>query len=102
MPFLSDVLLTLIWRTKHGKKLTEAHRDHVYQIAIKAGLKHWQVSAIHAFWALNAAIIGIIAAIVGGQVPLLAFLVVLGVAVWVHLWVRRVGVKAGLVGSNIA
>jgi UDP-GlcNAc:undecaprenyl-phosphate/decaprenyl-phosphate GlcNAc-1-phosphate transferase len=102
MPFLSDVLLTLIWRMKHGKKIAEAHRDHVYQIALKAGLKHWQVSAIHAFWAFNAAIVGIIAAVVGGQVPLLAFLVVLAVAIWVHAWVRKLGVKAGLVGAEIA
>jgi UDP-N-acetylmuramyl pentapeptide phosphotransferase/UDP-N-acetylglucosamine-1-phosphate transferase len=102
MPFLSDVLLTLIWRAKHGKKLSEGHRDHVYQIALKAGLKHWQVAAIHAFWALNAAGIGLIAAIVGGQIPLIAFLVVLALATWVHIWVRRVGVKAGLVGANIA
>jgi len=101
MPFLSDVLLTLIWRTKHGKKITEAHRDHVYQIALKAGLKHWQVSAIHAVWALNAAAIGIIAAIVGGQAPLIVFLVVLAVAIWVHVWIRRVGVRAGFVGANI-
>ncbi len=102
MPFLSDVLLTLIWRTKHGKKLAEAHRDHVYQIALKAGLKHWQVSAIHAVWALNAAGMGVIAAIVGGQAPLIIFVVVLAVAIWVHLWVRRLGVKSGLVGADIA
>jgi UDP-N-acetylmuramyl pentapeptide phosphotransferase/UDP-N-acetylglucosamine-1-phosphate transferase len=101
MPFLSDVLLTLIWRTKHRKKLTEAHRDHVYQIAIKAGLNHWQVAGIHAVWAFNAAAVGVIAAIVGGQVPLLAFLVLLGLSTWVHIWVRRIGVRAGFVGANI-
>lgn len=101
MPFLSDVLLTLAWRAKHGKKLFEAHRDHAYQIAIKGGLKHWQVAAIHAVWALNAAAIAIIAGVVGGQVPLLAFLVLLLVSTWLHIWVRKVGVKAGLVGADI-
>jgi UDP-GlcNAc:undecaprenyl-phosphate/decaprenyl-phosphate GlcNAc-1-phosphate transferase len=102
MPFLSDVILTVIWRAMHGKKFWEAHRDHAYQIAIKAGLKHWQVSAIHAVWALNAAIIGIVAAIVGREVPLLAFLVLLVLSTWLHLWVRKLGVKAGLVGAKIA
>jgi UDP-N-acetylmuramyl pentapeptide phosphotransferase/UDP-N-acetylglucosamine-1-phosphate transferase len=102
MPFLSDVILTVIWRTMHGKKFWEAHRDHAYQIAIKAGLKHWQVSAIHAVWALNAVIIGIIAAIVGREVPLIAFLVLLVLSTWLHLWVRKLGVKAGLVGAKIA
>ena len=102
MPFLSDVLLTLAWRARHGKKLFEAHRDHAYQIAIKAGLKHWQVAAIHAVWAVNAAAIAVIAGVVGGQVPLLAFVVLLLVSAWLHIWVRRVGVKAGLVGAEIA
>jgi UDP-GlcNAc:undecaprenyl-phosphate/decaprenyl-phosphate GlcNAc-1-phosphate transferase len=102
MPFLSDVILTLIWRIRHGKNFWASHRDHAYQIAIKAGLKHWQVSAIHAFWALNAACIGVFAAIIGGAVPLIAFVVVLLLSTWLHLWVRKVGVKAGLVGAKIA
>jgi UDP-N-acetylmuramyl pentapeptide phosphotransferase/UDP-N-acetylglucosamine-1-phosphate transferase len=33
LPFLSDVLMTLAWRSMHGKKLFAAHRDHTYQIA---------------------------------------------------------------------
>jgi UDP-GlcNAc:undecaprenyl-phosphate GlcNAc-1-phosphate transferase len=102
MPFLSDVLLTLAWRARNGKKLFEAHRDHAYQIAIKSGLKHWQVASIHAFWAFNAAGIAIIAGVVGGQVPLLAFVVLLLVSTWIQIWIRRVGVKAGLVGADIA
>jgi UDP-N-acetylmuramyl pentapeptide phosphotransferase/UDP-N-acetylglucosamine-1-phosphate transferase len=101
MPYLSDVLLTLIWRARHGKKLFEAHRDHVYQIALKAGLRHWQVAAVHAFLALNSAVFAVIAAIVGGPVPPIVFLVLLALSVWLHIWVRRLGVKAGLVGANI-
>jgi hypothetical protein len=102
MPFLSDVILTVLWRVKHGKKFWVAHRDHAYQIALKAGLKHWQVSLIHAVWAVNAAVIGIVAAIVGREVPPIAFLILLGVSAWLHLWVRKVGVRAGLVGATVA
>ena len=47
-PWLVDVLLTIAWRGAKGKPIFSAHRDHVYQIAMKAGLKHSQVSAIHA------------------------------------------------------
>lgn len=101
MPYLSDVLLTLLWRARHGKKLFEAHRDHVYQIALKAGLRHWQVAAVHAFLAFNSAVFAVISAIVGGPVPPIAFLVLLALSVWLHMWVRRLGVKAGLVGANI-
>jgi UDP-N-acetylmuramyl pentapeptide phosphotransferase/UDP-N-acetylglucosamine-1-phosphate transferase len=101
MPYLSDVLLTLVWRAKHGKKLSEAHRDHAYQIAIKAGLRHWQVAAVHAILALNSAIIAVVAAVVGGPVPAVAFFVLLVLSAWLHVWVRRLGVKAGLVGADI-
>jgi UDP-N-acetylmuramyl pentapeptide phosphotransferase/UDP-N-acetylglucosamine-1-phosphate transferase len=101
MPYLSDVLLTLIWRARHGKKLFEAHRDHVYQIALKAGLRHWQVAAVHAFLALNSAVFAVISALVGGPVPPIAFVVLLALSAWLHIWVRRLGVRAGLVGADI-
>ncbi len=101
LPFLSDVLLTLAWRARHGKKLWVAHRDHAYQIAMKAGLKHWQVAAIHAVWAFNAAGFALMGTVSDARGPLLAFLLLLGVSTWLHLRVRRVGVKAGLVGADI-
>ena len=101
MPFLSDVLLTLIWRARHGKSFFTAHRDHAYQIAMKMELKHWQVALIHAVWAFNAAAVGVIAAMIDGRVVTLAFLVLLAISIWVHWWIRRSGVRAGLVGANI-
>jgi UDP-GlcNAc:undecaprenyl-phosphate/decaprenyl-phosphate GlcNAc-1-phosphate transferase len=101
LPFLSDVLLTLAWRTKHGKKLFVAHLDHVYQIAIKAGLKHTQVAGVHAVWSLNAAVVAAGAAMVGGYAPVIAFVALLAISSWVHWKVRRAGVANGLVGADI-
>jgi UDP-N-acetylmuramyl pentapeptide phosphotransferase/UDP-N-acetylglucosamine-1-phosphate transferase len=101
LPWLTDVLLTVAWRARHRKPLFSAHRDHVYQIAMKAGLKHWQVSLIHAVWALNAVIFALVGAIGGGYAPLVVFLVLLAISAWVHIRVRRSGEKAGLVGAGI-
>lgn len=101
LPFLSDVLLTLAWRAWHRKQLFAAHRDHVYQIALKAGLKHWQVALVHAVFAINAAIFAVIATILGRQAPALAFILLLGVSTWIHLRVRRSGIAAGLVGAKL-
>lgn len=101
LPFLSDVLLTLAWRSKHGKKLFAAHLDHTYQIALKAGLKHSQVSGVHAVWALNAAGVAVGAALVGGYAPVIGFVALLAISTWVHWKVRRAGVANGLVGANI-
>lgn len=102
LPFLSDVLLTLAWRAKHGKKLFEAHRDHSYQIAIKAGLQHWQVSSVHAVWAMNAAIVAILSALLARQIPVILFALLLLVSTWLHMKIRRAGVANGLVGKGIA
>ncbi len=101
LPFLSDVLLTLAWRTKHGKKLFVAHLDHVYQIAIKAGLKHTQVAGVHAVWGLNAAVVAVAATMLGGYAPAVAFVALLVISTWVHWRVRRAGVANGLVGADI-
>lgn len=101
LPFLTDVLLTLLWRAQRGKPLFTAHRDHAYQIAMKAGLKHWQVAAVHAVWSVNAAGIAVMAAIMGGHAPLVAFLGLLVASCWVHLRVRKSGETAGLVGANV-
>ncbi len=101
LPFLSDVLLTLAWRSMHGKRLFEAHRDHTYQIAMKAGLRHWQVALVHAFWSVNAAVIAVAATIMGEHVPAIGFLALVLVSIWIHWRVRRSGVKAGLVGADI-
>jgi len=99
LPFLSDVLLTLAWRTRLGKKLFAAHLDHTYQIALKAGLKHSQVSGVHAVWAMNAAVVAVGATIVGGYAPVIAFVALLAISSWVHWRVRRAGVANGLVGG---
>jgi hypothetical protein len=102
LPFLSDVLLTVAWRARHGKKLFVAHRDHSYQIALKAGLKHWQVSSVHAVWALNTTIVGILAALLARQIPAIMFVLLVLISTWLHMKIRRAGVENGLVGREIA
>lgn len=101
LPFLSDVLLTLAWRSKHGKKLWVAHLDHSYQIALKTGLKHSQIAGVHAVWALNAAVVAVGATMLGGYAPAIAFVALLAISIWVHWRIRRAGVANGLVGADV-
>lgn len=101
LPFLSDVLLTLAWRSKHGKKLWVAHLDHSYQIAIKTGLKHSQIAGVHAVWALNAAVVAVGASLLAGYAPVIAFVALLAISTWVHWRIRRAGVANGLVGADV-
>jgi UDP-GlcNAc:undecaprenyl-phosphate/decaprenyl-phosphate GlcNAc-1-phosphate transferase len=51
-PVLADVLLTLAYRVKRGRPTLEAHRDHLYQIGLRAGLSHTRVSLI--YWIVTA------------------------------------------------
>jgi len=46
-PFLTDVLLTLLVRARRGEPLFEAHRDHLYQLWLKAdpGRRHLALAA---------------------------------------------------------
>lgn len=42
--FLADATLTLLRRAVRGEKIWQAHREHFYQRAVRAGLRHDQVS----------------------------------------------------------
>ena len=47
LPFLTDVLLTLLWRLIRKQNLLEPHRDHLYQRAIRNGVSHVKISLIY-------------------------------------------------------
>ncbi len=51
LPFLTDVLLTLLLRARRGSSLLDAHRDHLYQLWLqRTGKPHaalaWRVAVI--------------------------------------------------------
>ncbi len=91
LPFLTDVLLTLLLRARRGQRLLDAHRDHLYQVWLqKTGRPHaalaWRVAVIMAGFGLLA--LGVQRAPAGLR-PLL-FCVALGGCVtgWVGLRAR--------------
>ncbi len=51
-PILADVLLTLAYRAKRGRPMLEAHRDHLYQVGLRAGLTHRRIALI--YWIVTA------------------------------------------------
>jgi UDP-N-acetylmuramyl pentapeptide phosphotransferase/UDP-N-acetylglucosamine-1-phosphate transferase len=46
LPFLADAGVTLIRRTLRGVKITEAHREHYYQRAIRMGWSHRKMALV--------------------------------------------------------
>ncbi|MDX2234634.1 MAG: hypothetical protein NW200_09055 [Hyphomonadaceae bacterium] len=43
-PLLADVLLTLAHRVKHRRAVLDAHREHLYQVGMRAGVSHARTS----------------------------------------------------------
>lgn len=87
LPFLVDVLLTLIWRAKHGRNWLEAHLDHAYQRLIASGWSHLETATF--YWGLTATTgsMAYIAALAGGAAPFAVFW-----GLWIALsviWVRH-------------
>jgi len=85
LPFLIDVLLTLIWRAKHGRNWLEAHLDHAYQRLIASGWTHVEIAIL--YWGLTATCgtLAYIAARAGGDAPFAVFwtLALAGSVLWV-------------------
>lgn len=52
LPILIDIFLTLAWRAKHGRPLMQAHRDHAYQLLLRAGWAHGKVARL--WWGMTA------------------------------------------------
>ena len=59
LPLLFDAVLTLVLRALRGEDVTKPHRDHVYQILVRAGLSHAQVSALYFSLTLLCAVAGV-------------------------------------------
>lgn len=45
--FLVDVLATLVYRFFRGQPLTQAHREHLFQICNRLGFSHFRLSVIY-------------------------------------------------------
>lgn len=60
LPFLVDVLLTLVWRSLKGRNLLQAHTDHAYQRLIARGWGHLSVAAFWGGMSLICAVMGVV------------------------------------------
>jgi UDP-N-acetylmuramyl pentapeptide phosphotransferase/UDP-N-acetylglucosamine-1-phosphate transferase len=48
--FAVDTALTVLWRRRRGQPLGQAHREHLYQWAVRAGYSHRRVTMLYATW----------------------------------------------------
>ena len=96
-PLLADALLTLLWRARRGRSLLDAHAEHLYQIAHRAGFSHARIAWI--YWLAMAVCggLGLGVAVTPGSPPAWAVLAGLGfVSVIVSRIVRHHATKSGI------
>lgn len=85
LPWLTDVLLTLLRRARGGRRLLDAHREHLYQRWLQAtGRPHLALAARNAALGVAAALAaGLLCLVpVGWETPLFALLTAACVAGW--------------------
>lgn len=96
LPILIDVFMTLAWRARRGQPLMQAHRDHAYQLSLRAGRSHPQVARL--WWGLTlvcaaAVLMGPFAVSSGAYttgglaLDVIVFVGLLVLGIW--LWVRQ-------------
>jgi len=87
--FTMDAGLTLVRRIIRGRRFWQAHREHLYQMAIRKGFSHSQVCLAYAAWT---GLAGLLALAVSAQpMPLQAGVAsaVAALAVLIHVGLRR-------------
>ena len=84
LPFQIDVLMTLIWRAKHGRPWLKPHLDHAYQKLRLSGWSHIETAFL--YWGLSTvcAVAAVIAAKADGDAPFFVFwgLCLSGIVLW--------------------
>lgn len=90
LPLLADALLTLAWRVRHRRKLLVGHQEHFYQIAIRAGWSHAQISVL--YWLVMAACGGAgfaLSRLENSAAPWITLAALAGLSIAVSILVRR-------------
>lgn len=122
-PMLADVLLTLAWRVGQRRPLMKAHRDHLFQIGLRAKLTHRRVTLTYWLLAIHCALVAFLASYgpriaIGGEgqmadaplafqlaawaaaaAPIVAWAVLALVAIKVSAHVRAYARRVGLDGE---
>lgn len=85
LPFLVDVFMTLLWRSRRGAALLSAHTEHAYQHLRAAGWGHIGVALL--WWSFTAicGVAGLIAASSAQSAgfPVFVGLLVVGILFWI-------------------
>jgi UDP-N-acetylmuramyl pentapeptide phosphotransferase/UDP-N-acetylglucosamine-1-phosphate transferase len=89
-PLLFDALFTMLRRWRLGQRVTEAHRDHLYQRLVKNGISHARVSLVYALLSIHGVAAGYLLLFGSPLFDALVVFSLLSFALLLWSWVRRV------------
>jgi UDP-N-acetylmuramyl pentapeptide phosphotransferase/UDP-N-acetylglucosamine-1-phosphate transferase len=95
LPILADAILTVAWRASKGRDLSKPHRDHAYQIGIRAGVSHRHMALLYWGLTLHCCVSAFAGSLFGAAGALVALIVNALVAVWLHRKVRAYAAATG-------
>ncbi|MEL6662347.1 MAG: hypothetical protein AAFR33_05025 [Pseudomonadota bacterium] len=90
LPFLTDIILTILWRGRRGGNVMQAHREHAYQLLRRSGWGHLRVALL--WWGMTA-VCGALALFAAnafdwrGEMAVFAVTLAVSIALWI--WQRR-------------
>jgi UDP-GlcNAc:undecaprenyl-phosphate GlcNAc-1-phosphate transferase len=80
---LFDVAFTLARRLLSGETITQAHRGHLYQVAVRAGVAAWRITLIHAGFAVFGGLVALaFIAASGAAKPWIPLLTLIPQIIW--------------------
>ena len=98
--FLADVLLTLIWRFQRKRNLMQPHREHVYQIMLKARVSQPLTAWIYVWVSVHGALIAGLSLVfpVGGA--LVGFSLLLAILYVINRKIRASALENGYLDQD--
>lgn len=94
--FLTDVLLTLVWRYKHGRSLMTPHNEHIYQILLRSGVSQMLTAWIFVWVTMHGALFAGVSLLfpIGGA--MISFVILLAILYYLHRKIRGSAVRNGI------
>lgn len=102
MPFLFDVTFTLVHRFRRKRNLFEAHKEHLYQLLVRMGRSHEQVTTLYLTLTVVSTTVAIVANAMNPRLQFIAVALLIGLFAPLAFAIYKRASAAGLLGEPIA
>ena len=94
-PFFADTVFTLVWRISQKRSLLQAHKEHFYQLALRAGWPHLKVSILYGLFSLLIGGLALWMGFLGAGFSLMFLLVISIILSFIAYFIRKRAAQTG-------